>query len=830
MPNPLTTTLGALALGVGAGLFGGWLAFGGHRAGDLSLGEADGLGPTPAAESPRPGIGASAATAPVAPVLAPAEGFKSVAEALDALAATPGAGTTAAAAEPAGPGDLTIAGRVTRDDGAGLEGVAIRAERVQTDPGRPKWRRGDGVPAEDDLETHVRGEVRGHRERTASRVTGVTGADGRFTLPGLRKGAYLVAGFKEGWHVGQPGQQQAQWFGRRSFGWSGVQAASASGYPVNVAAGGTVDLLAQPVAAVTVRLEQPDGSAPKRAYLTIAATGSGETQPWFPDEPTLRLTPGTYRLTASVSPQQGNQWDADPDAEEFTSDEVVLEVVAGRTPDPVTIRLKDRRGIKGTLVGFQADPMRYAMIWALRVDDGAPQDLEKIKQSQHRAWVRGGSTTFVFRDLPAGRYLVGAAHDWQGEIVASATVTVGESMATVELTLPPPAEMATLVVRAIGPDGTPVGDVQFWVEKSAQGWIQPTRRERTDDGGHQLSFPAKTFEIAAQGDQPAKPAKLHANAKAYGAASVEVATGQTAVTVSFKVPATLEVTVANAKAYEGKLSVSVTLAPAEGEGGGEQWQQTFVGGGNMVSYRSSGMGGGAVSVDAEGRARWGPGAPGDYLVTLHVQTENGSSVAAKQRQALQSGPNTVALAVPALYTMVVDFGKGTGAEGEQRWASLGAVQEGKPEDEWDDGNWIQIQANGEAKFEQLAAGTYRVQHWTADGEQVSMTVRVPAQSRVTFTPDAQDAMQVSVADEAKALGKAGFKSGDLVVAVNGKGFASRAAFAALVTAGAAAGTVTLGVEREGKPLALALDAPALVSGLMGGNELGGALSPTSRKR
>lgn len=834
-PLPLPA---ALVLGAAAGLTCGYFAFGGRAEGGLSL-EGAGPGSPPAAPGePAPrtaGIAGASAPTPAAPsaaaslpaersadpIVAPAGGFGSLAQ---ALAAVPegGAATQGEAGE--------CSGTVTTEDGRPLEGVVLRAERLDesADPDPPL--RGAPPPAVPDVESHVRKSVTDWRRQRAEAREAVSGADGRWKLTGLANDGYQVTPWKEGYvfqaQGGQPGaggwqgqqdwyyaQQMQQQMQRGRARWNPRQRFVGQG-SFRAEPGGTLDLLALGAQGVTVSVVLPDGTPPANARLTVQSGQGGWTEEkWTPKSPPLRLAPGEHKLTARVGNEKPRE--VDPDEPEYRSSEVPVTVESGAPVPPVVLKLKPRVAVKGRVSDPAGDWKLPAVVYAQKVTPETPADVAHVKQARQQAWASPGVPVFALRDLAPGRYALAAARRAGGDPGPIVTVDVGERTSRADLELPAPEPPTQVVVTALAPDGRVLGDVQITVQTAEQGgnvWI--SQRDRTPEGGHRLTLASWG---QAEGAGKAMPRLVvTVTSSLYGAKTAEVGPGQTAVRVQFVEPASLEATVTGYRGsgLEGEVSVSVEVPKTEGE---DENDPTV----SARMTRRYGRGGAWLSPDAEGRCQFRALEPGPREVVLYVNSGHSQTAASRTPLVLHAGPNSIALALPTLYKLTVTV---EGA-GEQSYAMLRTAAEGQ----WGGGNWQMLDSGGRATFDKVAAGKYAIQVWGNGADRGTMTVTVPGASVLKFQPDVQDAMRVNVQDKEGALAKAGFQTGDLVVAVEGTGFKSQAEFAALLAAGVEKAEVTLTILRGGASREAKLPPRAIVEGMLGAGKLGGSLEAASRK-
>ncbi len=789
-------TLGAgLVVGLAVGLGGGFLLFGSGGPGDGLGSDSGGLGGAElVAAADRPDAGgamtAPSAAAPApAPLDAPSGGFSSFGDALAAAARD--AHRTGKVKTDRGNGE--VSGRVMTDDGTPLSGVVIRAVRRRPTHAHPQWRPGDPAPPFNDLGRRVRERVAQREQRIADTIETTSDVHGRFRVPGLIAQVYYqLSAYAPGYEV-RPVSQNGQW--GRTRGNRGH----------SVRAGESIDLLAMPMTVVRVTLQMPDGTTAARATLTVQGTHAS-TQPWIPRDATLRLPPGSYKVRAQVPADPERT--ADPSAQEYRSEEVALEISHGTPETELTLTLSAQPGLAGTVTGFGGDPSAYIRVQLLKLGPGVNADKETLAKSNQNSWPRGNNPIYRFKRLEPGRYLIGAGHQ-RGEIEIMKEVEVSEGVAVVDFALTEPEAGDAMVVHATGPNGRPVGDITFWLSRRGRrANVTPGRRARTDDGGHRLDFPPHTFtpkpsaEPAAD-ETPPGPWVLWGKSPLYGQSSVELSEGQRDVRLHLRAPAKLIVIVPGYA--ESALKGHITLKIAEPTQPGDESadaasKQTRWNRSSRWKGRNSG-----TSLDASGRYSSGPLEPGPRIITVLVAATKDrwsgmNALPAYTRTiTLVSGDNRLSLPLPATHALNVQLDLGQGDARPSLQISFVTGNDGGSIS-W--GNGTQADANGIVTFTRLPPGRYRL---SRNHKQVreQMHVVVPAQERIRFIPEANDAMQVWLQHAKGLLGTAGLQQRDTIIEVDGKPFADSAAFSAAIRDGG--DTVTLGYLRKGKQGSVTLD-------------------------
>lgn len=795
-----------VGLGLALGLGAGYLLFGG-RAPDPELAAApEGMSPAAAAPGPASSdLGASGTErASTGERGDPGDADRSGAD------PTPDAAAPSDNTERAVAGTGEIHGRVTTEDGTPLADVVVRATLYGSEPDGDAWRIGDPAPVAEHLDAAGRRHAARLRRLQREQVEARTGSDGAYSLTRLMGGTHAVVAYREGYAIEPIGPRVNRHHGSRFLQPGGVP----PGYVAWALPAVRVDFIARPIVAVPVALTLPDGSPPSRAWLSVSGTRQ-EHEWWTLADPVLRVLSGRYEITANAQFPNAT----DHDRREYRSDAVPLEVVVGRRTPPLSIALLERTVLAGRLDGLSPDPSQLAWVRALSLAEGGRSDASALMQSRHHAWVRGDQPVFRIENLEPGEYLVGVGLSGGGTPQNAHAVTLRPGLNVADFSVTGSVESAQLRVLAIGPDGRPLGDVQFWVTGGTRGQPHPIRVNRDADGAFVLGFASGSLDTTRAGEDdgaPPTPLRLHARSSLHGERSVVVSDARETVTVVFQAAAYLEV---HAPGYRGSV--------LEGHCGISVWSPDELAGLDAEQPRRARRWGwqGYYTFDQDDRARIGPLSPGAYTAVLWVapwgdRVSAGTAIEATRHPiALGSGTQVVTLALPLVHALTVVV-EGA-SEGEN--VGLNPIDAG-PDDNFRGETWIGVDAQGRGTIHGLPPGRYRLARQGPDGSEHSMAVTVPAAAPVRFAPDPRDRMRVTVVTEDGALGRAGLQSGDLIAALDGQPFRDPVQFARLLRASTAE-RVTLTVWRGGDVLTAPIERTALADGLVGGTGLGGTLTP-----
>jgi hypothetical protein len=671
----------------------------------------------------------------------------------------------------------TIRGEVRDESGAPLGGAVIVGTPTEPVQALGPERVGGGPPKESNLDDHLRESARRWARTHGSSRRAVSAADGAFELAGLDpRSNYSLSAYLEG------------------------HALEAQGSANPVSVGQRVDFRAEPVLRIPVRLVFEGGGSPSDAVLGVKRGTNEQQYAWSSSTPELRLTPGRVGLRAYAGDLRSGVGRDGVDSS-HASQELDLEV-ADQAGAPIELVLTPRSGIRGRIVDeFGATDGRQLVRLLALGSDGAI-DPEALAES--RRYARPMGDRFHLLDLEPGQYAIGLS-DWNNALMAHQAVTVGAGVVEVELAVPEPDPDEHLIVRAFGPSGRPLRDLEFRLQSRSGGGSRSgnVQGRRDPDGSYWLRPKADFFE--AWGKETSHTLTVvHAQ---LGEREVALAEGQREIEVHFTEPVTLVVVVAGyaGSGWVGKLQIA--LAPlVEGPSESELGQR-------MHRSRS----GGGDPFSPEGVARFEGLAPGRWRVTLRVETGDWQTRQVGTADVLAThGEQTVALSLPALYDLTVRAPRL--AEGAYLFLNRVAAEDSKGA--FSDGHSsAQLGPDGRAVFRGLAAGDYVLQ---ANGLPDTVEVTVPC-AEVLLDSRPPDCLRVAIGDMEGALYKAGLRAGDLILAVDG---VDLGADPELYQALMGKGSMELTVLRDSKTLKVAL--PRIDANSQWWNTLGGMLSPASR--
>ncbi|HVS18106.1 MAG TPA: hypothetical protein VMT18_05860, partial [Planctomycetota bacterium] len=551
---------------------------------------------------------------------------------------------------------------------------------------------------------------------------------------------------------------------------------------------------------IPVQLVLEGGGRPSDGVIGVKRGNDERLYTWSSEAPLLRLPPGRVGLRGYSGLMQSELLRGDIDSS-HASRELSVEV-ADQAGVPLELVLTPRSGIRGRVLDAFGAGTGREMVRLLAL--GSDGELDQDALAQSRRYVRLSGDRFHLLDLEPGLYAVGLS-DWNQSLLAHQTVRVDGGVVEVELVVPEPDPDQHLVVRAFGPTGRALRDLEFhWQSSSTSGSRSGgLQGRRAADGAYWLRPKADYFAAWGAGTSYT----LRIEHSVLGTREIALAQGQREVEVTYDEPVTLVVVVAGyaASGHVGKLQVGLAPVTDERPDAGAERRR----------YSSHTRNEDPFS--PEGVARFEGLAPGRWKVELQAKTGEWQTRTVQTVEVLAtSGEQTVAMKLPALYDLVV-VAPGL-AEGGYLFVAS-ASGEGPAKELFDGNSHAQIGADHRAVFRGLAAGDYVLR---GNGVTEAVEVTVPC-SEVHLDAKEPDCLRVAIGDTEGALYMAGLRAGDLILAVDGVQFGSGTNIFESILG---TGQMELTVLREGKTFALALQRIPVGSDWWA--TLGGMLSPASR--
>jgi len=666
------------------------------------------------------------------------------------------------------PGRGTITGVIRTDEGEPVSGVLVRAERIASSRSSGSLHRNDHQE-ERPLEDRVRELVLKLKREEASGVETLTGDDGRYVLSGISDDRHRMHATRAGYKI--------------------VQISVGLRAP-RVSAGAVIDFEANAAVKVPVRVYRADGSVPKGASI-IAIGRRGEKvlfaiEGWTSKRGFIILRPGSYTLTVGPSGSEiSAEWPR-----------VVASFVAGAAADAVIIRAHSVPGIKGNIIIPEGEMASQVRVYHLGFKTQIPDTRALLDGGKEVSVHALSKHQFIFSPLKPGRYLVGATRT-PGRIETSATIDVGEGVASLDLTLPAAEARDCVVVHALDPGGDPLDGVSFSVRRSMGGsdFRSYGAVVKQEHGVYWVLHHATAGETDPP---PAARWFVSARSAVHGQKEVEYRRGPSSeVTIRFAAMGTLTANLEWGvdRALAGRLQLSLE-APVRGG----------------LGWNSDGLPSG--DPDRNGQVELSPLSPGTYRLVVGLKTGRGQTGALSAKLVdVASGPNRVTVRVPKLHTLTLLIpGSKPGAP-----CTLSGV---------DPGMELMLREavgkEGRVTFEMLPAGTYVVS--SGQGGATAMEVTVPVPGVVTFKARPVNAVRVWIRDSSGALARAGLRDGDVIVGLDGVDFDGQLSAMTAFMQARQNSEVTLSVQRGASVLQLGVDPRILMS-----PDVGGILRPARRQ-
>jgi hypothetical protein len=622
---------------------------------------------------------------------------------------------------------------VHTEEGEPLPGVLVRAAPVRERYEDPV--RSGRVPEDPPLEDLVRELAVETLLGRSERVEAVTGADGACELVGLADLPYEVAAYLEGWSF--RGETET----------------------TRVRSGSEVRFRAADRARLELTVLLPDGTEPVVADVQVSGKiGTGQRR-WTPSRREAWVPPDVWTVTVTAG-----------EVHEFRSSPVDVFVPPEGMPEPVTIRLDPRTGIRGRVVLPEGDLGAAGKLRACRLLEGEGEDTRCLLDGGRGQDVTvGRDGSFVLLDLAAGTWVIGMVTG--GEVVGRTVVEVTSGLASCVVALPDPDPEGSVIVTVLGPDGKRDDRVSVVSELvvGEQRWAGPPGVP-IRAGGFRVAH-ARPGEGASPGEASFT---LVVRSRLYGESRVPYGgPGERQVEVRLEEPASLNVKVTGYTEGGHAGHVRLILVPPAGAGGSPYWQTDR-------------------PPDAQGRYVVPGIPPGDYRLVVQAMLDKSTRIPALVESIMVTpGENRIEIAMPRLYSLTIRsdtaarFGLRPPLDSPSRWRCPPRALHG-----------------GRVVWEHLPAGDYRIQ--PEGPSRRGIPVSVPRTREVEYDPRPDDCIVVRITDPAGILAGAGLLDGDLIVAIDGTELTDSRQMQALATLAMKNEEAAITVLRDGKRLELSV--------------------------
>ena len=733
--------------------------------------------------APAPG----ATPAPLSAAAAPAE----PSAAGPSVASTSASPAPAHSPSPAGPGEGVITGKVTGPGGEPLAGVLVRAtaadDGFEFDPDPQAVLDTGAPPPHEDVEELVRRYRAMLLRAKAGLQEATTDSTGAYALSGLTSKSYRLEAWLEGYRMQREGSDP----------W-GV-----------VPAGGSCDFKATRLGTVRVSVLLPDGTPAKRATISWSSTeagGFGGSSFWTPASPVVSVDHGSFEFTAAASlldedepgisshtawsgmPHRFRFRDHDRDSSPFESEPQTVTVGTGEPP-VLVFRLQGKPGIRVKVSFASTERPRCYRIAAMPLEEAAGAGNARLLRDDgvSSAWLTDEPEGLLV-GLEPGNYLVGVT--FRGGVVGpTATTSVGNDLASVELRVPAGEIRDWVKVWVRAPDGSAVTDAE--IDSGCRGsegsGSSGSGTQAQADGSYRVEHfekdaPSSSWSFSGDelGDGP-RTYYIEATSERYGKAeTIYDPARDREVTVAFAAPAKLKVTIAGYAQSPNRDRVLVSLMGADGE-----------------SQESVDLEG---ELDRSGSASFRPVVPGRYEVVLHLMpVEKGrgrhrsrwnANEVARVPVTLGAGESSISVPLSPVTDLVVSF------EGDAPALEF-VGPDGRPSERRHNSR---SDGSRSITFPDLAPGRYRLVTEAGD-----MWLDVPASSTVAFRAAPFNAYHIEIRGKGY-LHEMGLRTGDLVVAIDGAEFKDRLAMDAALAMAKTRETTTFTIQRDGQRFDLSGDA------------------------
>lgn len=490
--------------------------------------------------------------------------------------------------------------------------------------------------------------------------------------------------------------------------------------------GDVVQLRALPLSRLEVEVRLPDGSVPATAELSTRRTNSNETWQWTPEDRVVPLQPGMWTLQARGG-----------DMCMFRSKEQLVEVTEGGAPTSVILELAERPLIRGRLI-FDGPPpsKQYTVIaWSQNHDPATDNVWEATNTSdQARTFA---TTGFQFEDLEPGVYRLAVSDGGIERPPVLATVTLADKLVVQDLQVTA-SKSAEWVVKVLDPTGAAVDDAafdtSFWMG-NGNNWC------RDLEGAWHGTVPRNVL------DEPAgEPLQLTVRSGQWGHTALTLPRAAATAEVRMQAPGFLKAQLSgDSSTSRQKLSASLQLLGASRDH--DSWV-------------------GSSPADESNSVTFSPLQPGTYMLRLSMNSGGwyGGQSVAERRLEIHSGENQASIAAPVLHMISVRMKNG----GEAATGHMQLILPPDAKDAMPFSAGAQIDKDGLAKFENVPAGRYTLNFYSG-GRNGSILITVPT-AEIQIDLDVLRAMRIQLHSNDHILTEKGFKTGDLIVGVDGHEF------------------------------------------------------------
>jgi len=565
-------------------------------------------------------------------------------------------------------------------------------------------------------------------------------------------------------------------------------------FPQLVPTGAEVPFLATPAVPLDVRVS---GAGAERARVAIRRPG--EEQPiwstWTSESTILALSPGAWELCASVDALEDWPSDRGWKLAPFASP-VTLVHVASAGSELVTLPLEPARCLYGRVSlrpGTQSDDSEPS-VRLIETIDGTLEDFESEGDRLSHELEIDSEGRFGFFALPYPRWTAGvSSNSWSKPSIVQ--IVEVEGMTRLDLEQSSIDEEYVLVEAQTASGQRVTAGAYFSFQHRNAGdkrqdyvW-QGARTVLESDGI--LRVIAVPFD-KDEHEAAAKKREIVLTANLPGFAQIEQPIGKLdgeRLQLTFVPGASLEVLLVGDGAERAMRKCYANLQNEE-HGGGADYDEAA----RALKFNSLHPGTYTLTVMV-----WGQDEAGQWR---HVQLHKGEVV-------VRAGPQRMTIDMPERAELLVRCPEIK----KDAMATLhGPLQPPAADSDpfgwsWGSQRQAKVDANGQARFDNVVAGEYRL----TIGQRMQL-VRVPCPP-VDFDGRIPDRYRFRVPKSDSPMREAGVRSGDVLVALDGESLAADAVRTRLrALSSQSSGTLKLTIERDGRTHEIVLDAAQLAEG------------------
>lgn len=600
-------------------------------------------------------------------------------------------------------GGRSITGFVVDPEGLPISGALVIAtsSRPKLPRAMDPTRRGR-APSDDEYRESIDRIVESKVRARADRHTARTNAEGRFTIANLPDRKLTLNAYFDGF----------------------IFDSERNLYPPFK----EVELMAQPLIQLPVKVTDADGNVPTHAYVRVTEGEHNESlYQWSPEKAFVPLKEGSYKLVARLHELGGEDEERTLKAE--SEEEQVLLLATDGPPEEVTLVVNPPNYLVVLVDGSEAARASG------RVKVRKPGATETESRDPFMRHFRGRSNSArdvtksakaTFNDVDLGALEVVFTPN-QGaeleEIVERVEIVPGRNEH--KLVLPEVKESPYLTMHVLGPGARPVPGCSFSIRHKSDSGTHTSglNRPKFEGGAYQLEI-HKLFERAGSGNPVST---LTVTSKRYGKVELDIKDSDREQTVNFERP--LEVTIQLIGVGVDKWRVSLNAKKGE-----DTWNGSNVEDG-IATFQNI-QPGSYFATATTGQGMWGEG-PGRVELPVEVR----------------KGKTHIKVDVPTLHDLVIVSEKNHGFN----LIELDPVDGSR--------NWFHNDRDGnKTTFFSLSPGPYLV---TSGG--LYMEVSVPS-GEVQFLGSRSRGLRVMSVNDNSPADNAGLRIGDVITGLNGVPF------------------------------------------------------------